>query len=137
MQEWTFCLLSGVKMEPQNVLLAEDESLIRMLVKGALSEAGYAVCAVTDGDEALEMIGAHDQQFVGIVTDIRMPGSTNGWDVARRARELRPDIAIVYISADGEPDWAALGVPDSVFISKPFAHGQVISALSTLLNKSG
>jgi CheY-like chemotaxis protein len=124
-------------MELQDVLLVEDEPMIRTMAEEALGEAGYAVCAAVDGDEAVQLLDAAGQRFVGIVTDIRMPGSKSGWDVARHARELRQDIAVIYISGDGEPDWAALGVPNSVFISKPFAHGQVISALSTLLNTAG
>lgn len=122
-------------MELQDVLLAEDEPIIRLLVEDALAAAGYAVCAAADSDEALALLNAPDQRFVGIVTDIRMPGAGNGWDIGRRAREIRQDVAIVYISADSEPEWSAHGVPDSVFIQKPFAQGQVVAALSTLLNK--
>jgi len=92
-------------MELQDILLADDEHLIRMLVEEALTEAGYAVCAASGGSEALEMLAAPDQRFVGLVTDIRMPGSVNGWDLAHRARELRGDMTIVYISADSQADW--------------------------------
>ncbi|RYE47543.1 MAG: response regulator [Hyphomicrobiales bacterium] len=123
-------------MEAQNILLAEDEPIIRMIVEVALCEAGYAVRIAVTGDEAIEHLDEPEQRYVGVITDIKMPGSAKGWDVARHARERCPEIAVVYISADGEPEWAAQGVPNSVFIQKPFADSQVITALATLLNKS-
>lgn len=123
-------------MELQEVLIAEDEPMIRLIIEEALQEAGYSVCASADGAEALACLEQPDQHFVAVVTDIRMPGSTSGWDVARRARELRPDVAVIYVSADGEPDWTSQGVPESVFVQKPFAQAQIVTALSNLLNKT-
>jgi len=41
---------------------------------------------------------------------------------------------VVYLSGDSEADWTARGVPQSVFIAKPFAPAQVVTAISTLLN---
>ncbi len=54
-----------------------------------------------------------------VLTDVRMPGQ-DGWSVARRARELRPGIPVIYISGDRtNDDWRAQGVPDSVMFAKP------------------
>lgn len=122
-------------MELQEVLIAEDEPMIRLVIEEALQEAGYSVSASADGAEALACLEQPDQRFVALVTDIRMPGPTSGWDVARRARELRPDVAVIYVSADGEPDWTSQGVPESIFVQKPFAQAQIVTALSNLLNK--
>jgi len=52
-----------------------------------------------------------------LVTDIRLPGAVNGWDVAEKYREARRDIAVIYCS--GNPSDKARQVQDSVFLSKP------------------
>jgi FixJ family two-component response regulator len=70
----------------------------------------------------------------GLVTDIRFRQLPDGWDVARCAREINPQIPIVYISGDGAPDWASKGVPDSIMLEKPFARAQLVMAISQLLN---
>jgi CheY-like chemotaxis protein len=75
-----------------------------------------------------------------LVTDIRLlPGKLKmtGWDVAHRARELNPELAIIYMTGDSGVDWSSKGVPKSVLVTKPFAPAQIISAVSQLLNASG
>ncbi|CDX55587.1 Response regulator receiver (fragment) [Mesorhizobium plurifarium] len=59
----------------------------------------------------------------------------SGWDVARHVRSVNPNLPVIYISGDGAVDWAALGVPNSLMITKPFAMPQIISGLTTLLSK--
>ncbi len=120
-------------MQEQNIVLAEDEPIIRMLVEDALCEAGYSVRTAINGDEAIEFLSRPSDKYLGLVTDIQMPGTAKGWDVARHARITRSEVAVVYISGDGEPDWPTQGVPASVFIRKPFAVSQVITALAMLL----
>jgi hypothetical protein len=52
----------------------------------------------------------------------------------RRARELDPDITVVYMTGDSAADWSSKGVPNSVLITKPFAPVQIVTAISQLLN---
>jgi CheY-like chemotaxis protein len=104
------------------------------LVEYDLLRCGYAVHREPTGDRAIAQLDG-TKPFVGLVTDIRMPGQTTGWDVARHARRLNPDVAVVYTSGDSAPEYKAEGVPDSTFVQKPFAPDQVTAALSTLLNE--
>jgi two-component system cell cycle response regulator CpdR len=60
-------------------------------------------------------------------------GREDGWEIARRARELIPNLPVVYISGHGSADWPSKGVPNSLILSKPFATAQLITAISTLL----
>ena len=69
-----------------------------------------------------------------LITDIKLGSKVTGWDVAKHARELNPDLPIVYITGSDGHDWASLGVPNSVLITKPFAPAQVLTAVSQLLN---
>jgi DNA-binding response OmpR family regulator len=58
----------------------------------------------------------------------------NGWEVAKQAREIDPEFPIVYMTGGHADEWGARGVPNSVLLIKPFAPGQLVTAVSTLLN---
>jgi CheY-like chemotaxis protein len=115
------------------ILLADDEVLVRSLVQEALEEAGYEVNAAGTGAEALGLLEQSDV-FIGLVTDVNFGGPPVGWEVATRARELYPTIAVVYMTGDSAHEWSAHGVPQSTVISKPFATSQITVALASLLN---
>ncbi|WP_234827313.1 response regulator [Sinorhizobium meliloti] len=94
-----------------------------------LREAGFMVLAVTSGKKAIEHLKAAESSIAGIVTDIRFAEFPSGWDVARIAREVGPEMPVVYISGDGAPDWTPQCVPKSM-IEKPFVISQLIVAIS-------
>ena len=76
---------------------------------------------------------ADPSRFSGLITDISLGKGPDGWEIARRARELIPKLPVVYISGHGSADWPSKGVPYSLTLSKPFATAQLITAISTLL----
>jgi DNA-binding response OmpR family regulator len=117
------------------LLMAEDEPLISDFIALILRDAGFEVVCVESGVEAIAELLRTPKLFAGLITDIRMGGGQSGWAVAERARELIPDVAVVYVSAHGEGEWAALGVPDSVMVPKPFAPEQIVTAISALLKR--
>jgi DNA-binding response OmpR family regulator len=121
-------------VEPALILLAEDEALIALAVQDALETAGFAVLHVIGGEDALAALDEHSAQLAGVVTDVKFGETVDGWTVGRRARELLPHIPIVYISGDSAHEHTARGVPDSLMLQKPFAPGQLVTAISTLLN---
>jgi CheY-like chemotaxis protein len=73
-------------------------------------------------------------QVRAVVTDVDLNREITGWDIARRARELYPDIPIVYMTGANADEWTAMGVPESVLIAKPFVPAQMVTAVSHLLN---
>lgn len=115
------------------LLLAEDEALVADLVEAALEEAGFAVVVVHSGDAALAWLGSN-QAFVGLVTDIRLGPGPDGWSVARKVREQRAGLPVVYVSGDSEAEWTSQGVPGSILVPKPFAPTQIVIAISGLIN---
>jgi two-component system cell cycle response regulator CpdR len=117
------------------VLLADDEVLVRDLVEESLQEAGYEVVAVSSSPEAFAALEAQGD-FVAVVTDINFGAAPPGWEVAVRAREGRPNIAVVYMTGDSGHEWSAHGVPQSTIITKPFAPSQIAVAVASLLNKT-
>jgi len=116
---------------PATVLLVEDEVLISHLVADWLGEHGFAVHEVADADAALRYIddgGAVDVLF----TDINLPGSMNGTELAVKVRERRPELPVVYTSGR----YSHLGcdrlVPHSVFVTKPYDPDDICSLLRQL-----
>lgn len=130
---------TGLKhLTPQVIiLLAEDEALIQAMVTEVLEDAGFAVVPVSDGTEAISRLDAEHQNLAGLISDIRLGSGPNGWEIARHARELRPDLPVVYMTADSGAEWAANGVPKSVLVQKPFAPAQIVTAIATLINEAG
>src|SRR5579862_6092333 len=101
--------------QPHTVLIVDDEPLVRDVVKMALEEAGFGVMTACDGDEALSLV-MFDYPFDVLLTDVRMPGKHDGWSLAEKAREWRPELPVVYVSAYSSEHREVEG---SVFVSKP------------------
>lgn len=117
------------------LLLVEDEVLIAHSLEEALTEAGFEVQLAINGTEAMKALEGNGAAIAALITDIRLPlDGPNGFDLAHRARELSPTIAVVYMSGDSAADWASKGVPKSVMLAKPFAIAQLVTAVSQLLN---
>ena len=116
------------------VLIAEDEAEIRSILQITFEEGGFDVVLVSTGEQAIEALDAQGEELRAVVTDIKLGGNVSGWDVARHARELKADMPVVYMTGSEGEDWASLGVPNSILISKPFAPSQVLTAVSQLLN---
>lgn len=115
------------------VLLAEDEDLIRELVGKALEEGGFQVVVALDGEKAMAAM-ADEPSIQALVADIRLGSGPDGWEVARRAREINGHLAVVYMSGDSAADWPVKGVPNSVMVQKPFAPAQIVTAVASLVN---
>ena len=116
------------------VLLAEDEPVISIDLQAALEEAGFAVRLAPDGAQALALIETEGEAIRALVTDVNLGRGPNGWDVAHAGRERNPGLGVVYVTSADSSEWAANGVPNSVFVSKPFANAQIVVAVSELLN---
>jgi CheY-like chemotaxis protein len=103
---------------PLRVLLVEDEFLISEWVAETLVEQGFAVCAVSNAAEALRYLktAAVDVLF----TDINLTGGVDGLALAHRARELFPDLPVVYASGRINVLDPELRVPGAVFVAKPY-----------------
>ena len=114
------------------ILLIEDELLLCWSLEEALKPCGYATVIATTGHAGLAAIEGPGR-YDAVVTNIRLSDGPDGWTLARRARELHPDVAVIYVSGDSAVDHTAEGVPDSVMISKPLKAGQIQAELQRLL----
>ena len=118
------------------ILVVEDDQLIQGLVSEALGEGGFEVEISVTGEEAITLLQNDKSKYRALVTDINLRGKRDGREVGHRARELKPEIPVIYMTGAAADQWAANGVPNSVLLNKPFAPAQLITAVSQLLNQS-
>ncbi|KAA2234745.1 response regulator [Salinarimonas soli] len=109
-----------------NILVVEDEPLVRLTIVDALLDAGFTVIEATTAEEALK----HCDHVDALFTDIRLPGDLTGWDIAERCREAHPNIPVIY--ATGFSHVPHRNVPGSVFFPKPYRADHVIQAIREL-----
>lgn len=115
------------------VLLVEDEFLVRMLGADVLTEAGFDVLEATNGDEALTML--EDRNDVRVLfTDIDMPGSLNGLELARVTHDRWPHVAVLIVSGKVRPGPADLP-PGGHFISKPYQPAAIVQQIHGMLRQ--
>lgn len=116
--------------------MVEDEPTIQATVQEALEDAGFEALAVASGEEAIELLRRMTAGLGGLVTDIRLSGSMDGWEVAHFARRLVPRMPVIYVTGADASVWPSQGVSNSLMFMKPFAPEHIASALHRLLKKS-
>jgi DNA-binding response OmpR family regulator len=107
------------------ILIVEDDPLIREFTVDALREVGYEVIQASDGEEALAWCKLRVADV--LVTDIRLPGKVDGWQVAERCREHDPGLPVIY--ATGFSPVAARPVPGSRSLQKPYHPEEIVQAI--------
>ena len=123
-------------MKPLKILVVDDESRMRKLVKDFLTKSGYVVVEAGDGSEALDIFFSHKD--IGLVIlDIMMP-TLNGWQVCREIREYS-EVPIIMLTAKSderdELQGFELGVDE--YISKPFSPKILVARVEAILRRSG
>jgi DNA-binding response OmpR family regulator len=117
------------------VLYVEDEGIIREMSGLVLEDAGFDVVMAANGTAAIDALDGNADPFCAIVTDINLGSGPDGWEVARRARELNEALPVVYVTGGSAHQWKTKGVANSVLIAKPFNPTQLVVAISALLEK--
>jgi len=98
-----------VTLRHAQVLVVEDDVQIRELVADALAGEGFRVATAPDADTALNEI--ERRHFDLLVTDIRLPGGRDGFDLVRSARANEPALKSLFISGDAAPPGRTEAVP--------------------------
>ena len=120
--------------EPIRVLLVEDEHLISEWVAESLAEQGFAVCTATNGMDALKYLASVPVDI--LFTDINLAGSMDGTMLARRARELLPDLPVVYASGRVNILEPQVRVPGSTFVPKPYVPSLIGRVLANAVKSA-
>lgn len=112
------------------ILIVDDDARIRDAAAGALSAQGHHIMTAADGEAAL-LLCQNEPRIRLVITDVMMP-RLSGPDFVARARALRPELRIIYISGSiGDTPPEALG--DHPFLAKPFTASRLLAATQAAL----
>ena len=122
-------------MSDRKILVVDDESRIRKLLKDYLRRSGYEVLEASDGEEALSVF-YKTKDISLIILDVMMP-RISGWDVLKEIRESSK-VPIIMLTAKGEEEdelnGYSLGADE--YISKPFSPKILVVRVEAVLRRS-
>ena len=107
--------------------------LIRMMAVDALTDAGFAVMEVEHADDALNILTAQAHEVRALFTDINMPGTMDGLELAHHVRGNWPWIALLVASGKAQPAPEAMP-PGSRFLPKPYNPDHVVQHVRELVD---
>ena len=119
------------------ILVVEDDAPLQSIVEDALTDGGFEPAIAASGEEAVTLLSGNKGRYHALVTDIQLRGVIEGWEVAKKAREIDPEFPIVYMTGGNAAEWPSHGVPNSILLTKPFAPAQLVTAVAQLLNAGG
>lgn len=118
------------------VLIVEDEPLICELLVDALQDEGVAAECAGSYDEAVTAL-ASDCGFKVLVTDVHLGPGADGFAVALRAREVRPEIFVLYVTGHAAAEVASKGVDRAMVVPKPYLPLQLAGQIAALARVAG
>jgi PAS domain S-box-containing protein len=118
----------------ETVLIVEDEPAVRQMASRALREYGYRVLEASHGREALEILERCEGSIRLLLTDVVMP-EMDGPELARRAGERRPDLAVLFMSGYTDDEIVRRGLleKEQPFLQKPFTPEALSEQIERLL----
>jgi two-component system, response regulator PdtaR len=122
---------AGTARDVRTILVVEDEVLVRLMVAEQLRDADFHVVEAANADEALAVL-QFTTDVALIVTDIRMPGSMDGLELAKTVRTAFPQIRIVLTSGN-VLQFTSVYHHDA-FVPKPYQPDKIVGLIKTLLN---
>jgi CheY-like chemotaxis protein len=116
---------------PPIVLIVEDDMILRMRSVDIVEDAGYTPVEAVDADEALGILQSRSDIAL-LFTDIQMPGSMDGLQLAHAVYERWPQLKIILVS--GQLKLSSAEIPrDSRFFGKPLVSGQIITEMQGMI----
>ncbi len=118
----------------QTIVIAEDEPLTRMVAVAALTDAGFAVIETEHADAALVTLRSRAADVHILFTDIHMPGSMNGLELAHHVSTHWPWIGVLIASGHARPEIAELPL-GSRFLAKPYDPDHAVAQVTELMTE--
>ena len=122
--------------QPDNrlvILVVEDEPLVRALVVDALEDEDFVVVEAPTGDVAVRVLQARSDIAV-VLTDVDMPGEIDGFQLARIAREMYPQVVVIVVSGGVRSGFSGTA-PDARFVSKPYTPRLIIHMIREMTSR--
>ena len=122
-------------MENSNILVVDDESRMRKLLKDFLSAKGYQILEAEDGEKAIEVFEMNKNKIKLILLDVMMP-KLDGWSVLRKIRQ-ESNVPVIMLTARGEEQDELFGFELGVdeYISKPFSPKILVARVEAILKR--
>lgn len=122
-------------MEKRKILVVDDESRMRKLVRDFLTKQGFEVLEAGDGEAALDIFYA-DKDIALLILDVMMP-KMDGWQVCREIRS-HSKVPIIMLTARGDERDELLGFELGVdeYISKPFSPKILVARVEAILRRT-
>jgi CheY-like chemotaxis protein len=115
------------------ILVVEDDRLVQTVVEDSLTEGGFEIVLASSGENAVELLDTSQGKYRALVTDINLGrGGIDGWDVAKHAREIDPNVPVIYMSGKDASEWASKGVTVSCWRSRSRQRNSSPPFLSSL-----
>ena len=123
-------------MDEKLVLIVDDESRIRKLIKDFLTKEGFRTLEAGDGEEALKIFDENQEKINVILLDVMMP-KLDGWSVLRQIRQTSK-VPVIMLTARGEEQDELFGFELGVdeYISKPFSPKILVARIKAILNRT-
>jgi CheY-like chemotaxis protein len=116
---------------PPVVLVVDDDPDVLPIAVAVIAGLGYSVFEASNAAEALDLLRAHPEISL-LFTDIVMPGTMDGFELAHEAKQLRPELPIVYTSGYMKTiPWGRYGVGYGPFLQKPWRGDQLAQLLTS------
>ena len=119
-----------------SILIVDDESRMRKLIKDFLTAKGYSILEAEDGEKALEVFEQNEAKIDLILLDVMMP-KLDGWSVLRQIRQTSK-VPIIMLTARGEEQDELFGFELGVdeYISKPFSPKILVARVEAIIKRS-
>jgi CheY-like chemotaxis protein len=119
------------------VLVVEDEVLIRLVIADYLRDCGYKVHEAVSGEEAIAILQAPEVSIDVVFSDVEMPGSMDGFALARWVRANKPGMEVILTSGiERSADIAATLCEAGPLMTKPYSSQDVVDRLRQLAAKA-
>ena len=122
-------------MEELYILVVDDESRMRKLLKDFLSAKGYQILEAEDGEKAIEIFETNKNKIKLILLDVMMP-KLDGWSVLRKIRQ-ESNVPVIMLTARGEEQDELFGFELGVdeYISKPFSPKILVARVEAIIKR--
>jgi two-component system cell cycle sensor histidine kinase/response regulator CckA len=119
----------------EKILVVEDDADVRRITREVLEDSGYQTWEAADGLEALNLWRLNALKIDLLVTDIILPGTLNGWELAARLRKEQPGLKVILISSLAV-DQAERNQARDRILPKPFSLECLTETVRQCLNDS-
>lgn len=119
----------------ETILLADDEEMVRLVVRAVLGYRGYTIVDVPNGEEALQKFTDTPDRFDLVLLDLNMP-KMDGWEALRRLRQADPAVPVIVLSGDSTDEFAAriTQAGAAAVLEKPFDNLELLRQVRRTLD---